>query len=173
MEFWDVYDENRQPLGRLHRRGDPAVPGEYYLGADVWVINSKGEILLTLRAPEKRDWPNLWENTAGSVLAGETSRTGAVRELREETGIRVTEDELFLLGTETGRSTIGDCYIIRKNVPLSDIVLQKGETCDARWVTLDELDRMMDEGLVAPPVSGRLGRIRQRFEDFLYRRIGS
>ena len=35
-------------------------------------------------------------NTGGSVLAGETSRQGAVRELKEETGIGVSEEELIM-----------------------------------------------------------------------------
>ncbi len=146
--------------------------GTYHIAVGIWTINDKNEILLTLRAHEKPDWPDMWENTAGSVISGETSRLGAVRELFEETGIKVREDELFLLGTERGRTVIGDCYIVRKNIDLKDIVFQKGETCNAKWVTLSELDRMIAEKKVAPPVSSRLAKIRKKFEDFLYGRIG-
>ena len=142
--------------------------GTYHIAVGIWTVNHQNQILLTLRAPEKPDWPNMWENTAGSVLSGETSRQGAVRELFEETGIRVTEEELFLLGTERTRNTIGDCYIVRKTVPLKEIVFQKGETCDARWVSLEELDQMIAAGEVAPPVSGRLSRIRKCFEAYLF-----
>ena len=95
-----------------------------------------------------------------------------MRELFEETGIRAAEDELFFLGTETGRSTIGDCYIVRKNVDIRDIVFQKGETCCARWVTLPDLDEMIEGDLVAPPVAARLVKVRGRFEVFRYGRIG-
>ena len=172
-ELWDLYDGHRNPLHITHVRGSRLKRGTYHIAVGIWTVNERNEILLTLRSPEKKDWPNLWENTAGSVLAGETSREGAVRELREETGIQVTEEELYLLGTETGRNTIGDCYMVRKNIPLEQVVCQQGETCDARWVTVEELDRMIAQGLVAPPVSGRLGRIRKRFEDFLYGRIGT
>ncbi len=171
-ELWDLYDGDRHPLNMTHIRGTRLRRGTYHIAVGIWTVNDQNEILLTLRAPEKPDWPNLWENTAGSVLAGESSLQGAVRELREETGIHVSEKELYLLGTERGRNTIGDCYIVRKNVPLADIVFQKGETCAARWVTLTELDAMVAKGMVAPPVSSRLSRIRSRFEDFLYGRIG-
>jgi 8-oxo-dGTP pyrophosphatase MutT (NUDIX family) len=171
-EFWDLYDAERRPLNELHMRGDRMRRGTYHIAVGIWTVNDKNEILLTLRSREKRDWPQMWENTAGSVLAGESSRQAAVRELREETGIRVKEDELFLLGTERGRNTIGDCYIVRKNVPLRDIVFQRGETCAARWVSLAGLDDMIARGIVAPPVSGRLARIRATFESFLYAEIG-
>ena len=90
----------------------------------------------------------------------------------EKMGIHATEEEFYFLGTERTRNTIGDCYIIRKNVPLRDIVFQKGETCAARWVTLEGLDDMIARGIVAPPVSGRFARIREKFEDYLYGRIG-
>ncbi len=171
-EIWDLYDADRRPLNETHLRGDRLRRGTYHIAVGIWTVNDKNEILLTLRSHEKREWPDLWENTAGSVLSGETSRQAAVRELREETGIHVTEDELFLLGTERGRNTIGDCYIVRKNVPLRDIVFQKGETCAARWVSVESLDDMIARGIVAPPVSGRLARIRKKFEDYLYGRIG-
>lgn len=166
-EFWDLYDEDRRPLHRLHIRGRRLRPGTYHLAVGIWTVNDRNEILLTLRAPEKPDWPNRWENTAGSVLAGEDTATAAVRELREETGLLVKKEDLVFLGAERSGNTIGDCYIVRKTVELSDLKLQPGETCDARLVTLETLDDMIRNGLVAPPVSGRLVKIRPRFEAFL------
>lgn len=155
MELWDVYDENRQPLGLLHRRGDPAVPGEYYLGADVWVINSKGEILLTLRHPDKNDLPDEWENTAGSVLAGETSLEGAIRELREETGIAADPDEMVLFYTCRGENSFANSYLLRRDVNIEDLVFQEGETCGAMWVTFEKLEEMVAQPTGARPVASR------------------
>ena len=73
MELWDLYDKDRRPLGRTHQRGLPVPPGAYHLAVIVVILNPKGEVLLTRRAPEKDACPGWWENTGGSVLAGETS----------------------------------------------------------------------------------------------------
>ncbi len=171
-EIWDLYDENRNLLDIKHIRGARIKKGTYHIAVGIWTVDDNERILLTLRDETKPDWPNMWENTAGSLLSGETSRQGAVRELFEETGIRASEEELFFLGTERGRSTIGDCYILRRNIDIKDIVFQKGETCDAKWVTIDELDDMIKKGLVAPPVASRLAKVRRDFENYLYRRSG-
>ena len=87
MELWDLYDENRLPLGRTHPRGEPVPKGAYHLAVIVVILNARGEVLLTRRAREKDACPGWWENTGGSALAGETSREAITRELREETGI--------------------------------------------------------------------------------------
>ena len=70
MELWDLYDNDRRPLGRTHQRGLPVPPGAYHLAVIVVILNPKGEVLLTRRAPEKDACPGWWENTGGSVLAG-------------------------------------------------------------------------------------------------------
>ena len=31
MEYWDLYDCNRQPLNRVHARGEKFAEGEYYV----------------------------------------------------------------------------------------------------------------------------------------------
>ena len=87
MELWDLYDEHRAPLGRTHQRGLPLAPGEYHLAVIVVIVNSRGEVLLTRRSPEKAVCPGWWENTGGAVQAGETSRQAILRELEEETGL--------------------------------------------------------------------------------------
>ena len=53
MEYWDVYDVHRRPLGKLHLRGKPMPHEEYHLIVFVWVVNSAGQLLLTKRSPEK------------------------------------------------------------------------------------------------------------------------
>ncbi|RSN59609.1 DNA hydrolase [Streptomyces sp. WAC 04229] len=63
--------------------------------ADVICVRG-GEVLLI-----ERGWPPYAGHLAlpgGYVDAGETSRTAAARELREETGVDVAEEDLVLIG---------------------------------------------------------------------------
>ena len=151
MELWDVFDANRKPLGRKHPRGTPMRSGEFHLTAFVWIFNSKGEVLLTKRSPEKMAFPNFWALTGGAVLAGENSRQAACREVREETGIRSREEEFLLIDTYKRKNCFCDLYFLQKDVPLTDLVLQPGETCDARWVSRKEFESMMGRKEIADP----------------------
>ena len=167
MEKWDLFDEKRKPLNRTHTRGNEMVIGENHIVVDIWTVNSDKEILLTLRHPDKEIYPNFWENTGGSVLTGETSRSGAVRELFEETGINVNEDELVLLGTRKETTAFVDTYIVRKDISIPGLTMQEGETVDAKWVSIEKLDEMINNGDIASPVAERLEPLRKKFEDFL------
>lgn len=148
-------------------RGEKVPEGTYHLVVAIWTVNSNGQLLLTLRSPEKALFPNEWENTAGSVLAGESSLTGACRELMEETGITVCKDELFLISTLREESAFIDTYLIKKDVPIESLTMQAGETTAARWVTLDELEDMITAGLMAAPVARRFARLRRSIEAYL------
>lgn len=86
MELWDVLDENGNKTGRTVERGQPMAQNEYHLVVHVWVVNSKGEFLISKRSPDK-SFPNMWESAGGSAIAGEDSLTAAIRETREELGI--------------------------------------------------------------------------------------
>lgn len=169
MEIWDLYDKDRQPSDQTHRRGDPMNQGDYHIVVAVWTVNRNNEILMTLRHPEK-DYPNMWENTAGSILAGETSRQGAIRELFEETGIVAAEDDLTYLGTRKEESAFVDTYIHRKDITIAELTMQDGETVGAQWVTIDRLDELIRQGEVPLPVVMRLQLLRGKFEAYLFSR---
>lgn len=141
-ETLDVYDNGGNRTGRTHRRGTALAPGEFCLAAAVVIYNQGGQILCTLRSPEKKVLPNTWECPGGSALAGETSLQGAVRELREETGITASPQELQFILRVQGRFSDGgellDVYALRRDIPASGVRLQPGETAGARWFPLDE-----------------------------------
>ncbi len=143
MEFNDIYDKNRRPTGRLHRRGTRWRKGEYGLVVCVWVYDGNGNVLLTRRAPEK-SFPGTWENSGGAALAGETSRQAIARELLEETGIRADESEFELLESCLDRATFYDHYCIRRSTPIEDIVLQPGETDGVQWASLEKVQELIE-----------------------------
>ena len=167
MELWDLFDAARSPLHKTRLRGTPCQNGEYHVVVSIWTVDSNGNILLTLRDPAKESYPNAWENTGGSMLAGESSRAAAVRELQEETGIFAEADELILIGTEQTKDSFVDHYLLRRDIPLSEIRLQPGETADARWVSLSELDAMIADLSLAKPIGEQFNGIRERFLLFL------
>ena len=142
MEYNDIYDENRQVTGRIHRRGSSWKQGEYGLVVCVWVYNGRGKLLMTRRA-EGKSFAGTWENSGGAAKAGETSLQAIARELREETGIQADESEFQIFSQDKEGHTIYDFYFLKKNVKLEDIVLLPGETDDARWVSFNEVHAMI------------------------------
>ena len=143
MELWDLYDKDRKPLNRTHVRGEAFAEGEYYVSCEIWVRNSKGEFLITKRHPDKKAG-NLWEFAGGGTLAGETTTQSAVRELKEETGIQSQESELQLFATYQHKNYFLDLFLLNKDVQISDIVLQPGETIDAKWASEETILQMID-----------------------------
>lgn len=148
-EIWDVYDKNRNLTGRTHRRGDPLPEGDYHLVVHVWIQNSSGQFLLTKRSPNK-GFPNMWETTGGSALAGDDSLSAALREVREETGLTILPENGKCLMTYQGSDYITDVWLFRHDCPMEEVVLQEGETCGAMFADKEEILRLKKEGILVP-----------------------
>jgi 8-oxo-dGTP pyrophosphatase MutT (NUDIX family) len=155
MEYWDAVDVHGQKLGSLLIRDEPIPPGMYHHVVEILVATPGGHVFVTQRAPNKT-FPLLWEITGGSVLAGEDVFEGAVRELKEETGIQIEPSDLIHLHT-----TIGDCYLFHsyltiRSVSKAEIRMQEGETVDWRLLTWDEFFEWMATGRIAQTIGERM-----------------
>ncbi|MBO5178568.1 MAG: NUDIX domain-containing protein [Lachnospiraceae bacterium] len=155
-EYWDLYDANRKALGRTIKRGDAFAEGEYYVCCEVWMQNSEGKLLMTQRHPDKKAG-GLWEFTGGGVLAGETTKQAALRELSEELGVTAEEADLSLLEVYQHRNYFMDIYVAKKDVEPSALVLQPEEVVNAKWVSHEELIQMIEEKQVVWSVGLRYG----------------
>ncbi|WP_164743573.1 NUDIX hydrolase [Microbacterium sulfonylureivorans] len=165
-ELWDVTDAAGTPTGVTHRRGDPDFPaGRFHVVASVCVVRGDGLVLITRRAAEK-DWPLAWEFPAGSALAGETSVEGAVRELAEETGVRVEGADLQFVGRVVEETALFDFYVTF--LPGDPVLeLDPEEVCESAWVPLAQALRRSDDGEMAGPWTPRLAQLGARLEELV------
>lgn len=146
MEYNDIYDKDRNLVGRTHRRGTAWRKGEYGLVVCVWVYDRAGKLLLTRRAPEK-SFAGTWENSGGAAQAGETSLQAITRELLEETGIRAEPEEFQLLCSGRDRNAHYDFYWLYRSAD-TPVVLQPGETDAYQWVTFAQVHELIEKGMI-------------------------
>lgn len=99
---------------------------------------------MTQRHPDKKAG-GLWEFTGGGVLAGETTKQAAVREVQEEMGLQIEESELSLLEVYQHKNYFMDIFVVQKDVDVNALTLQAEEVVDARWVSHEELLQMIAE----------------------------
>ena len=99
-EIQDIYDANRHPTGKKYERWSNLLKtNEYVIVVEIIIFNKQNEILLSRRSANKKRNPLKWETTQGSVKSKEKSQEAAIRELKEELGISVTEDDLRIYKT--------------------------------------------------------------------------
>ena len=71
-------------------------------------IRPDGKVLLGLRAPSKKSWPDHWDTIGGHVEDGETLDDALIREVQEETGVTPTEFLLIAMVRERQPERYGD-----------------------------------------------------------------
>eukprot|EP01062_Namystynia_karyoxenos_P053767 TRINITY_DN43742_c0_g1_i1.p2 TRINITY_DN43742_c0_g1~~TRINITY_DN43742_c0_g1_i1.p2 ORF type:complete len:199 (+),score=36.74 TRINITY_DN43742_c0_g1_i1:69-599(+) len=85
------------PAAKRPRRGEGLVPGKDFTGVGVgaWVRDRAGRILMIRRSATSRLDPGAWSRPGGAVEYGESCEEAVVRELQEETGLRICNPRLF------------------------------------------------------------------------------
>ena len=148
MEIWDLYDKDRNKLDKKVQRGERLEDNEYHLVVNAWIRNSKGEFLITQRAPNK-SFPYMWECTGGSALMGETSLEAAAREIKEELGIEIDKSTGELVGSTlryySGCPDILDVWVFEDDTSIDNVVTQEEEVCNVMWASPEKIREMYVE----------------------------
>ena len=148
-EKWDVVDEKGEPYGYTIERADAKhLKGElFHRVVSIYTVTGDGKILITRRSAAKSH-PHKWEVTCGSVLAGETPVQGAIRELKEETGIDVTEKDLIPVYKHSDRRRHCVYYGFVTAIESSDIQisLEPEETDKYEFMPVDEFFEFAKSG---------------------------
>ena len=167
MEFWDIYDENKKPTGRTMKRNDWCLKdGEYHLTVLGVVGRPDGTFLITKRVMTKAWAPGWWEVSGGAAQAGEESCEAVLREVKEETGIDVSNaggGYVFTyqrINPEEKNNYFVDIYKFVLEFDESDVKTQEEEVSGFAIADLNEIKRYADEGIFLHYDS-----IRQAFEE--------
>ena len=149
-EIWDAYDRELNKIENVTLvRGEPIPDGMYHLVCDIVVKHTDGTYLLMQRDLQKT-FGGRWELTAGgSALIGETPLEGAMRELREETGIASSDFKELRRVVNEQRHFVCVVYFCLTDCDKNSVTLQEGETIDYKWVTKEEILKMPSDTLAS------------------------
>ena len=158
MERFDLYDADRVKTGRTMARGEPVPEGFYRLVVHVCVFHPDGRMLIQRRQPFKESWSGLWDvSVGGSAVSGDTSRSAAERETREELGLSLDLSGAIPALTVTWDHGFDDFYLVTLPVNPEELTLQPEEVQTARWAAKDEILEMIDGGRFIPYEKSLIG----------------
>ena len=152
MEIWDLYDENRNLTKESCIRGDKIPDNYYHLVVHVWIRNDKGEYLVSQRAATRPTYPLFWECVGGSVVKGEDSLQGAIREVKEEVGIDLSGKQGKLIFTKMRKDfhDLMDVWLFKYD---GEVDLKKAttdEVKEVRWMKKEEIKALFDSHQLVP-----------------------
>lgn len=131
-----------------------------YTVAVTAIILHEGKALITKRTASKKKWPNKWTVPGGKVEDADflgtpteinnqwynTLENAVVREVKEETGLRI--GDISYLCNIAVPGTIILSYIAELDDDLDNINLQLEECDEYAWIGIDDLDKYdLIEGL--------------------------
>jgi isopentenyldiphosphate isomerase len=140
----DEYDVPQEPKTRR----EAFAKGLWRRTVHVWIVNSKKQLLCQKRSLKKDISPGLWESQIGGHI-GPTDNyfTGAVREVREETGLPVTVDHLHLIKIykdETTKEYRG-IFICYWDAEEDHIQMEEDEVDEIKFMHLQDVKKRLLE----------------------------
>jgi isopentenyl-diphosphate delta-isomerase type 1 len=157
MEYIDVFDEFNNATGKIKEKNQAHEDGDFHRTAHIWIINDKNELLLQKRSATKKSHPNCWDiSAAGHIQSGESVVQGALREIKEELGINVNENELKYIATikstkNPKNKEFGYVYLLKCNKKVEEYIFEDDEVSEVKYVYFEDLEKMVNkkiEGLL-------------------------
>lgn len=150
MEIWDLYTKDRQLTKKTHLRGELIPKGYYHLVVHVWITDGNNRFLMSKRDKSRPTFPLLWECVGGSVLTGEDSFQGAIRETLEEVGIDLANSNGRVVFTKTRTKDIMDVWLFTYTGKVDLNLATTNEVCEVKWMTKEEISKLNKEGFLVP-----------------------
>ncbi|MBQ3117655.1 MAG: NUDIX domain-containing protein [Alphaproteobacteria bacterium] len=152
MERIDVFYENFTPNGtatidEVHRLG------LWHQTVAYWLLDVEREVVFfQLRGSQNRVGPNTFDATASGHLSAGESRLDGLRELQEELGLSLMQEDILYWGIYKNQVQLADyinnefCHIhfvpVRKE--LTDFVCQQGEVSAIFELQMADMDDLLD-----------------------------
>ena len=156
-EIWDLYDSKGNVTGLKHIRGDELPDNLYHLVVHIWIKNKEGKYLISRRASTRKNYPLYFECQGGSVLYGESSLEGALREVKEEVGIDLNKDFGKIIYRKVRKkyknekfNDIMDVWMFNYNGKVDLKKATTDEVCEVSWMSIDEIKKLFCEGKLVP-----------------------
>lgn len=144
MELLDVYDNNGNVTGRTIIRGDKTAvlnENEHIAVAVIFIENENGEFLIQKTSEEKG---GEYSSTGGHVDSGETPLTTIKREVKEELGYNIDNEKIEEYGFMLYDMPIRYLYYLKKNVPLSELTIQKEEVAFVEYMSVSKIKELIE-----------------------------
>lgn len=155
-ELVDVLTESGEYTGEKINKIEAHKQGICHGISAIAIIDNEDRVLIQKRAETKKDEPNKWDlSSAGHIDADETPKQAAIREIYEEVGIKVEENDLTLIDTYLNKVKLNEetyinhftyLYIVKKDIDINKIVMQKKEVSEIRFVNKQEYCDLLNKG---------------------------
>jgi len=139
-----IVDENDNIIDYKERNTLDYQKDVYRVSA-LWIINSKGEVLLAKRAATKTQDPNKWgPAVAGTVDKEESYEQNITKEAEEELGLKDIE---FQKGPKTrvkGRyNYFCQWFILKTDKDIHEFRIEPDEVSEIKWWSKEELKEQL------------------------------
>lgn len=143
---YEVLDEHGHKTGQILDRATIHKQHLWHEVVNVWLLNSKGEILMQLRAPGVELSPNVWDVTIGTHLRlHEEPVDAALRCLKTELGLTFAPEDLKHLfniqcanpmPNGTTHKVLGHVFMVTRDVDVRELTFDPSKITKFAWMPL-------------------------------------
>ena len=153
MEVWELYDKDLVNTHKIISCKEEVPAGYYHLSIEVWIINSKKELLLLKNAMDYSiRYPGSWNCIGGNLQAGESIEKAVKRIIKKRIGTIIKMKENIIIKPPVKRAPHKYAYItciFSYDIDLSSIKFEDEKSTEAKFVDKDELIKMCKNGELA------------------------
>lgn len=141
MEYLDIYNEKKEKLNKKVKRGDKILANEHILVSVIFIENSEGKFLIQKTSKEKGE---KYATTGGHVLSGENSKEAIIREVKEELGLDISNEDIIHIGDLLFGIPFGEIYYLKKDLDITKLKLQQEEVEKVEYLSKNEILKLIE-----------------------------